>query len=51
MTILDFSNAFDTVPHNKLLYKLKHYGIKGNTLKWIGTFLKHSQRVVVDGKH
>ena len=40
MAILDFSKAFDTVPHNRLLCKLNHYGIKGNTLKWIGTFLK-----------
>ncbi len=33
IAILDFSKAFDTVPHNKLLYKLKHNGINGNTLK------------------
>ena len=51
MAILDFSKAFDTVPHNRLLYNLTHYGIKGNTLKWIDVFLKlRSQCVVVDGK-
>ncbi len=49
--ILDFSKAFDTVPHDKLLYKLRYYGIKGNIHNWISAFLKQrDQRVVVDGK-
>ncbi len=33
MAIMDFSKAFDTVPHNKHLSKLKHFRINGNTLK------------------
>ena len=29
VVILDFSKALDTVPHNKLLHKLDHYGVRG----------------------
>ena len=36
---LDFSKAFDTVPHKKLIHKLKGYGISGNILSWITDFL------------
>ena len=51
MVVLDFSKAFDTVPHTRLLSKLKHYGITGNLLEWISNFLKQrDQRVVIDGK-
>ena len=52
MIILDFSKAFDTVPHDKLLHKLRHYGIRGNVHDWISVFLKRrEQRVVVNGKN
>ena len=33
--ILDFANAIDTVPHRRLLTKLKCYGVRGRTLNWI----------------
>ena len=52
--VLDFSTgkAFDTVPHNRLLHKLHHYGIRGELNNWISSFLKtRYQRVVVDGAH
>ncbi len=40
MAIQDYSKAFDTVPHNNLLYRLTHYVIKDNTIKWICNLLK-----------
>ncbi len=47
---LDFSKAFDKVPHQRLLTKLHHYGIRGQTLEWIRAFLTdRTQRVAVDG--
>ena len=50
VAVLDFSKAFDTVPHLRLLGKLRHYGIKGPILQWIDTFLRQRhQRVVVEG--
>jgi hypothetical protein len=49
-TILDFSKAFDKVPHKKLLRKLDNYGIRGNIWNWISAFLNNrQQRVVLDG--
>ena len=47
--VLDFSKAFDTVPHDRLLGKLDHYGINGHIHSWISNFLKHrSQCVLVE---
>ena len=40
----------DVVPHQRLLHKLDHYGIRGPTLLWIQNFLiTRTQKVVVDG--
>ena len=51
VVILDFSKAFDTVPHDKLLYKMERYGIQGNTLNWLLSFLKdRTMKVVVEGE-
>ena len=50
MVVLDFSKAFDRVPHGRLLRKLYHFGIRGNTHRWISSFLLgRTQRVVVEG--
>ena len=36
---MDFKKAFDSVPHERLLFKLSKYGISGNLLSWIKDFL------------
>ena len=49
--LLDFSKAFDKVPHNRLLLKLQHYGIRGSLHCWISSFLiGRVQQVVLDGQ-
>ena len=52
MLILYFTKAFDTVPHQRLLMKLKHYGIDSNLHRWISSWLTEcTQQVVVDGDY
>ena len=47
---LDFRKAFDSFPHERLLKKVKSYGIQGNLLCWIRSFLTgRKQRVIVNG--
>jgi hypothetical protein len=36
---LDYSKAFDTVPHERLLRQVSSLGIKGQLLNWIRSFL------------
>ena len=47
---LDFSKAFDSVPHRRLLHKLSLFGISGSLHHWFSDYLTtRSQRVLVDG--
>ena len=45
--VMDFSKAFDKVPHNRLLLKLKYDGNRNNTLRWLKNFLYDRQQYVV----
>ena len=46
----DFQKAFDTVPHRRLMLKVKAHGISGKLYNWIENFLSgRSQRVYVNG--
>ena len=50
LVILDFSKAIDRIPHQRLLAKINHYGIQGQTYKCIESFLPdRSQQVIADG--
>ena len=47
---LDFSKAFNRVPHNRLCEKLSYYGISDPLLLWIKHYLfNRDQRVIIDG--
>ena len=47
---LDFSKAFNSVPHQRLLLKLRSCGVGGKLLNWIAAFLMgRQQRVTVNG--
>lgn len=47
LVLLDFSKAFDTVPHNILLNKLRHnFNFESNALKLIMSYLKDRKQAV-----
>ena len=48
---LDFQKAFDKVPHQRLICKLKSHGMGNSIINWIEQWLTdRRQRVVVDGE-
>ena len=48
---LDFSKAFDRVPHRTLLSTVKAHGIDGKVLEWIREWLtSRVQRIQINGK-
>jgi len=47
---MDFQKAFDKVPHQRLLQKLKGYGFGDCLIKWVNGFLsQRKHRVIVNG--
>ena len=48
---LDFQKAFDKVPHQRLILKLKSHSMGSSIVNWIEQWLTdRRQRVVVDGE-
>lgn len=43
---LDFSKAFDKVPHGKLLFKLENIGLPSGIVKWIHMYLNNRTQFV-----
>ena len=51
MILLDFSKAFDVVPHKKLVTLLRSFQIQDNIVTWIKNLLSsRTQQTLVDGK-
>ncbi|MFZ2538392.1 MAG: reverse transcriptase family protein, partial [Oscillospiraceae bacterium] len=48
---IDFTRAFDSIPHPKLFYKLQNYGVAGNLLNTISDFLFQRYQSVRVGSH
>ena len=46
---MDFKKAFDSVPHDKLLIKLKSTGIHGNLLSWFKLYILSRRQCVSVG--
>ena len=47
LILLDFTKAFDTVPHKRLLVKLHYYGIHGPLHDWINA---RYQKLIIEGE-
>lgn len=46
---LNFCSAFDKVPRRRLLHKLCHFGVRGELLRWISSFLSEREFTVKVG--
>ena len=45
---IDLTKAFDTVDHDILIQKLRHYGVCGNSLIWFQDYLSNRTQVVIN---
>ena len=43
---LNFSKTFDTIDHHTLRNKLDHYGIRGQSINWVSSYLTNSKQLV-----
>ena len=50
LIFLDFQNAFDKVPHERLLLKVSSLGIRGNLQHWIRSWLSGHRQLVCIGQ-
>jgi hypothetical protein len=49
--VVDFSKAFNKVPHKQLMQKLNFHGIRQNSFDWINLFLPNCKEwTVVNGE-
>ncbi len=47
---LDFSKAFDKVPHQRLLLKLQAHGVEGKVFNWVRAWLSNrKQKLQING--
>ena len=42
---IDFAKAFNVVSHEKLLFKLKSYGISNKIIKWFYNFVSNRSQI------
>lgn len=49
LVLLDFSNAFESVDHDKLIQVLKSVGVTDNTFQWYKSFLSGWNQTVKSG--
>ena len=48
--LLDLSKAFDSVPHERLIVKLKRFDFSGHLLNWFSNYTNdRKQQVVLEG--
>ena len=47
---LDYCKAFDSVPHKRLIKQVQSFGIDGEALRWIESFLNNRrQKILANG--
>ena len=49
LLLFNFSKAFDSVCHERLLKKLLDYGLSRLAIRWIASYLTYREQAVIDG--